>query len=111
VLVFGSIAIAATLLAGTAMISHGVRFGWLYLCAMQVPAGAYDVVTHQYGFVAVSFVGGWLYWRGWRIRSRWLVSDQKNQSAQVPRSECALFLRYGYCPHCDDREARYGSSG
>lgn len=64
----GSAVLAVLLLSGTAMISHGVRFGWLYLCGMQVPAGAYDVVTHQYGFIAVSFVGGWLYWQGWKRR-------------------------------------------
>lgn len=82
---FGSIVLAVTLLAGTAMTSHGVRFGWVYLCAMQLPAGAYDVATRQYGFVAVSLVGGWLYWRGWRIRR----SKKRSNLEAEPCEFCA----------------------
>jgi len=67
-LVIGSITLAALMLAGAAMTSHRVRFGWLYLCWMQLPAGVYDIATRQYGFVATSLVGGWLYYRGYRLR-------------------------------------------
>jgi hypothetical protein len=94
VLEVGSCVLAATLLAGTAMIARGVRFGWLYLCGLQVPAGAYDVATRQYGLIAVSFVGGWLYWRGWQIR------NSKNQLPPDLNPECPLVARYGYCGHC-----------
>jgi len=62
----GSVVLAALMLGGTALIAHGRRFGWLYLCVMQLPAGAYDVATHQWGFIVMGFVGGWFYWRGWR---------------------------------------------
>jgi hypothetical protein len=67
-LTLGSITLAALLLTGTAMTSHRIHFGWLYMTVMQLPAGAYDIATRQYGFVAITFVGGWLYWRGWRLR-------------------------------------------
>jgi hypothetical protein len=95
VLEFGSIVLAVTLLAGTWMISRRVRLGWLYLCGMQLPAGAYDIVTRQYGFVAVSLVGGWLYWRGWQIRG------SKNLILGDSESDCPLTVAYGYCPHCE----------
>ena len=85
----GSVILATLLLAGTAMISRGTQLGWMYLCVMQVPAGAYDVATRQYGFIAVSLVGGWLYWRGWRIRR------SKNQLAQDPKSDCAFCAKWG----------------
>lgn len=85
----GSVVLAATLLLGTAMTTHGVRFGWLYLCGMQIPAGAYDVATRQYGFVAVSVVGGWLYWRGWRIRR------MKNAKISKPEPECEFCAKWG----------------
>jgi hypothetical protein len=68
VLTVGSAALAAAMLAGTYMIAHGHRVGWLYLCLMQLPAGAYDVATRQWGFIATSIVGGTLYYRGWSRR-------------------------------------------
>jgi len=84
----GSAVLAVTLLAGTAMISRGLRFGWLYLCALQLPAGAYDIATRQYGFVAVSLVGGWLYWRGWNRRTKNLIPRDSNP-------ECEFCAKWG----------------
>ena len=86
---FGSITLAVTLLAGTAMISRGLRLGWLYLCGMQLPAGTYDIATRQYGFVAVSLVGGWLYWRGWQIRG------SKNLILSDSEPECKFCAKWG----------------
>jgi hypothetical protein len=56
------------MLAGTATIAHGRRIGWAHLAAMQLPAGSYDIATHQYGFIATSIVGGYLYWHGYTRR-------------------------------------------
>ena len=85
---FGSVVLAVTLLAGTAMISRGVRFGWAYLCLMQLPAGAYDIATRQWGFIAVSVVGGWLYWHGWQIRR------SKNASFTASDPECPFCAKW-----------------
>ena len=68
-LTVGSGILAAAILLGTALISHGHRIGWLYMVGVQVPATFFDLATRQYGFIAMSFVGGWLYWRGWRRRA------------------------------------------
>jgi hypothetical protein len=63
----GSLALTLALLLGTLLITHGcVRAGCLFLACLQIPAGAYDVATGQYGFVLMSLVGGALYLRGWR---------------------------------------------
>jgi hypothetical protein len=63
----GSLALTLALLLGTYLITHGcVRAGCLFLACLQIPAGAYDVATGQYGFVLMSLVGGALYLRGWR---------------------------------------------
>ena len=65
-LVVGSTLISAGALAGTWLISHGKRVGWMWMLLIQVPGGAYDVVTHQYGFVLLSVVGAWIYLGGWK---------------------------------------------
>jgi hypothetical protein len=63
----GSLALTLALLLGTFLITHGrMRAGFLFLACLQIPAGAYDVATGQYGFVLMSLVGGTLYLRGWR---------------------------------------------
>ena len=41
-----------------------MRAGCLYLACLQIPAGAYDVATGQYGLVLMSLVGRVLYLRG-----------------------------------------------
>jgi hypothetical protein len=66
-LLIGSLALTLALLLGTFLITHGcMRAGFLYLACLQIPAGAYDVATGQYGFVLMSLVAGALYLRGWR---------------------------------------------
>lgn len=66
-LLLGSLALTLALLLGTFLITHGhMRAGFLFLACLQVPAGAYDVATGQYGFVLMSLIGGTLYFRGWR---------------------------------------------
>jgi hypothetical protein len=61
------LALTLALLLGTFLITRGyMRAGCLYLACLQIPAGAYDVATGQYGFVLMSLVGGVLYLRGWR---------------------------------------------
>jgi hypothetical protein len=65
-LLLGSLALTLSLLLGTFLITHGhMRGGFLYLACLQIPAGAYDVATGQYGFVLMSLIGGALYLRGW----------------------------------------------
>jgi hypothetical protein len=70
------------MLFGTGLITHGHRIGWIYLCAMQLPAGVYDVATRQWGFIATSFIGGALYWRGWKRRGLKLETPSENHGEQ-----------------------------
>jgi hypothetical protein len=66
-LLLGSLALTLAVLLGTFLITHGhMRAGFLFLACLQIPAGAYDVATGQYGFVLMSLIGGTLYLRGWR---------------------------------------------
>jgi hypothetical protein len=66
-LLLGSLALTLSLLLGTFLITHGhMRAGFLFVACLQIPAGAYDVATGQYGFVVMSLIGGALYPRGWR---------------------------------------------
>lgn len=65
-----SLVLALTGLLGTFMISRGVRAGWLYMVAFQIPCGAYDIWTRQYGYLLTLAIGGWVYFSGWRRRAR-----------------------------------------
>lgn len=67
------LAVLSTVLAlssvlGTFLIARGRRWGWLFMVLFQVPCGAYDVWTSQYGFLLISALGGWAYWTGYTHR-------------------------------------------
>lgn len=65
--VIGSVALALLLLGGTFLITHGhLRCGLLYMAVMQVPGAAYDVATHQYGFLLTSLIAFVMYLRGYQ---------------------------------------------
>lgn len=68
-LLVGSIVLAAGSLVGVALTSHGVRAGWAWLAALQVPYGVFDALTDQWGFLVMGAVFTALYWRGWRRRA------------------------------------------
>ena len=89
--VVGSLALTLTLalLLGTFLITHGyMRAGCLYLACLQIPAGAYDVATGQYGLVLMSLVGGVLYLRGWRRKEARELEKPRGlrRRAQQPQS-------------------------
>ena len=62
----GSAVLAALNLTVMALLARSVPAGWLLGLAEMTLGIPYDIVTRQYGFVAVSAVMAWVYVKGWR---------------------------------------------
>jgi hypothetical protein len=67
-LIAGSVVLAILNQSITWAISRKWRTAWLALMAAQIPNSAYDIVTRQYGFVAVSASACCIALTAWR---RW----------------------------------------
>ena len=61
----GSVVLATLNLTVMALLARSVPAGWLLGLAELAIGVPYDIVTRQFGFVAVSVVMAWVYVRGW----------------------------------------------
>jgi hypothetical protein len=65
-LTIGSVVLASAGLASQGLLARKHRAGWVAGLVAQVLAVPYDLVTRQYGFVALSAVAMAICVRGWR---------------------------------------------
>jgi hypothetical protein len=85
-LTIGSVVLASVGLASQGLLARKHRAGWVAGLVAQVLAVPYDLVTRQFGFVALSAVAMGICVRGWR---NWSQPDdtppvRKDQAAEPP---------------------------
>lgn len=61
----GSIVLATLNLTVMALLARSIPAGWLVGLGEMAIGVPYDIVTRQYGFVAVTAVMAWVYIKGW----------------------------------------------
>jgi len=64
--IVGSIVLAMLNLSVTWMMTRKMRKAWVWYLAAQIPNTAYDILTRQYGFLAISCVSVFLGVSGYR---------------------------------------------
>jgi hypothetical protein len=78
----GSVVLAGLNLTVMALLARSVPAGWLLGLGELVLGVPYDIVTRQFGFVAVSVVMAWVYVRGW-------LNFRRNRAAEAEASDAA----------------------
>lgn len=65
-LIGGSVVLASIAVVSQFVLSQKYRAGWLLSILFSTLALPYDLITHQYGFMATSVLGIFIAANGWR---------------------------------------------
>ena len=83
-LLLGSTFLAACQLCSMLLVSRHKPSGWLFAIAVQAAWIPYDIVTRQFGFLAISAVSVPVYLHGWRNFRR---AGRDRDACAAPRGE------------------------
>ena len=94
-LIGGSIALAVGTFVSMFWLGRQYRIGWLIGLATQAVAIPYDVITNQYGMLALAVALSVIYTRSWYRWQEPITQDRLEEAAYF------RWLARG-CPHGDD---------